>query len=78
MFTKILLLAMFYLIKKIYCAKNKNKKLVISLINSTQKGLISLFKIKIFEKKFLTKKKILAEKHFLVQKKFFNQKKFSF
>ena len=34
------LLATFYLIKKIYRAKNKNEKLVIFLISSTQKDLI--------------------------------------
>ena len=71
MFTKILLLAMFYLIKKIYCAKNKNKKLVISLINSTQKGLVSLFKIKIFKKKILDEKKNFGRKTFFGAKKVF-------
>ena len=54
------LLATFYLIKKIYHAKNKNEKLVIFLINSTQKDLISLLKTKICKKKFLMTKKYLA------------------
>ena len=54
------LLPTFYLIKKKYRAKNKNEKLVIFLINSTQEDLISLLKTKICKKNFLMRKKYLA------------------
>ena len=51
------LLATFYLIKKIYGARNKNEKLQ---INSTQKDLISSLKTKICKNNFLMAKKYLA------------------
>ena len=54
------LLPTFYLIKKKYRAKNKNEKLVIFLINSTQEDLISLLKTKICKKDFLMRKRYLA------------------
>ena len=54
------LVVTFYLIKKICRAKNKNKKPVKFLINSTQKDLIYLLKTKICKKKFLMTKKYLA------------------
>ena len=41
------LVTTFYLIKKIYRAKNKNEIFYKFLINSTQKDLISLLKTKI-------------------------------
>ena len=65
------LLATFYLIKKVYHAKNKNEKLVTFLISSTQKDLISLLKTKICKKNFLMTKKYLAWKNILAQKKNF-------
>ena len=60
---------MFYLIKKNYRAQNKNEKLVIFLINCTQKDLISLLKTKICKKKILDDKKIFSiKKYFGTQK----------
>ena len=60
---------MFYLIKKNYRAQNKNEKLVIFLINCTQKDLISLLKNKICKKKILDDKKIFSiKKYFGTQK----------
>ena len=60
---------MFYLIKKNYRAQNKNEKLVIFLINCTQKDLISLLKTKICTKKILDDKKIFSiKKYFGTQK----------
>ena len=60
---------MFYLIKKNYRAQNKNEKLVIFLINCTQKDLISLLKTKICTKKILDDKKLFSiKKYFGTQK----------
>ena len=60
---------MFYLIKKNYRAQNKNEKLVIFLINCTQKDLISLLKTQICKKKILDDKKIFSiKKYFGTQK----------
>ena len=69
---------MFYLIKKNYRAQNKNEKLVIFLINCTQKDLISLLKTKICTQKILDDKKIFSIKNILAHKKIYNQKKVIF
>ena len=69
---------MFYLIKKNYRAQNKNEKLVIFLINCTQKDLISLLKTKICTKKILDDKKIFSIKNILAHKKIYNKKKVIF
>ena len=65
------LLATFYLIKKFYHAKNKNKKLVIFLIKSTHKEFIFLLKTKIW-KIILDDKKIFSIKEILWHKKCFS------
>ena len=59
-FRKQLLLATFYLIKKIYRAKNKKEKLVIFWINNTEKDIISLLKTKICKKIYWWQKKNLV------------------
>ena len=71
------LLATFYLVKKIYCAKNKNEKLVIFLINTTQKTLFLCSRLK-FAKKISDDKKIFSIKKYFGTKNFFNNKKVLF